>query len=84
MLSQTFYAFAFAILVEVTLVYLNLIYPQPNQGSWGEMLVAGKKALANYEYWLILFPSAAILLTLSAYYLLGAGLQKQIEHHGAT
>ena len=61
------------ILTESALSYLG-VGVQPPQPSWGNMIAEGQVVMA-YAPWLILFPSAALILTVVAFNLVGDGLR---------
>ncbi len=76
---------AAAILVESTLSFLGI--GSPPETSWGRLLDEGKQNLEGGMWWLIVFPGAAIFLTVLAYNLIGEGIQhatdprmKQAKH----
>jgi peptide/nickel transport system permease protein len=75
LLTQISYGFAFAILLEVTLSYLNFGVQAP-QVSWGNMLAEGRGRLLHNEFWLFFFPSAAIVGASLGFYLLGDGVNR--------
>ena len=63
-----------AILIESGLSYLGFGASPPNP-SWGTLLNSGRIAIQQM-WWLIVFPGAAIFLTVLAYNLIGEGLQE--------
>jgi peptide/nickel transport system permease protein len=67
------FGIADAILIESGLSYLGFGASPPNP-SWGTLLSAGRSSIEQ-TWWLILFPGAAIFLTVLAYNLIGEGLQ---------
>lgn len=67
------FGIAAAILIESGLSYLGFGASQPNP-SWGTLLKSGRTAIEQM-WWLIVFPGAAIFLTVLAYNLIGEGLQ---------
>jgi peptide/nickel transport system permease protein len=70
------FGIAGAILIENALSYLGFGSPPPS-ASWGNLLSAGYR---NQEmWWLIVFPGAAIFLTVLAYNLIGEGLQEATD-----
>jgi peptide/nickel transport system permease protein len=75
-LAQIFYAFAFAVLVEVTLSYVNLLGRQADEVSWGYLLVEGKSKLFEGAYGLTFFPALAIVITITGLYLIGDNLSR--------
>jgi ABC-type dipeptide/oligopeptide/nickel transport system permease subunit len=80
LLTQISYGFAFAILVEVTLSYLNFGVQIPLV-SWGNMLSEGRTRLYD-ELWLFFFPVVAIVLTVIGFYLLGDGVNRVYKIKG--
>jgi peptide/nickel transport system permease protein len=71
------FGIAAAILVESGLSYLGFGASPPNP-SWGTLLKSGRSAIEQM-WWLILFPGAAIFLTVLAYNLIGEGLQEATD-----
>jgi len=71
------FGIAAAILIESGLSYLGFGASPPNP-SWGTLLKAGRIAIQQM-WWLILFPGAAIFLTVLAYNLIGEGLQEATD-----
>jgi peptide/nickel transport system permease protein len=71
------FGIADAILIESGLSYLGFGASQPNP-SWGTLLHSGRQAIQQM-WWLILFPGAAIFLTVLAYNLIGEGLQEATD-----
>lgn len=70
------FGIASAILTESALSFLGFGAPPPNP-SWGTLLNAGR---SNQQmWWLIVFPGAAIFLTVLAYNLIGEGLQEATD-----
>ena len=76
LLSQIFYGFALAVVVEVTLSYLNIGILPPTV-SWGTMLLEGRGLIGTQQYWLAFFPAVATVMAAGGYYLLGSGLEKR-------
>ncbi len=70
------FGIASAILVENALSFLGFSSPPPS-ASWGTLLSAGQRNLDMW--WLIVFPGAAIFLTVLAYNLIGEGLQEATD-----
>ena len=66
-----------AILAESTISFIGLGI-QPPFASWGVLANDGFLAMRSYPH-LILFPSAAILLTLLGFHLLGEGLRERLD-----
>jgi peptide/nickel transport system permease protein len=71
------FGIADAILIESGLSYLGFGASPPNP-SWGTLLHSGRIAIQQM-WWLILFPGAAIFLTVLAYNLIGEGLQEATD-----
>ncbi|WP_307486943.1 ABC transporter permease [Microbacterium trichothecenolyticum] len=61
------------ILVIVTLSYFGLGITPP-QPDWGQMLSDGQKFLLSGQYWLIMFPGLAVIITGLGLSLVGDGL----------
>ena len=70
------FGIAGAILIENGLSYLGF-GPPPPSASWGNLLNAGQRNLEMW--WLIVFPGAAIFLTVLAYNLIGEALQEATD-----
>lgn len=71
------FGIASAILIESGLSYLGFGASPPNP-SWGTLLSAGRSTIEQ-TWWLILFPGAAIFITVLAYNLIGEGLQEATD-----
>lgn len=70
------FGIASAILVESALSFLGFSATSDSP-SWGSLLEAGR---SNFQmWWLIVFPGAAIFLTVLAYNLIGEGLQEATD-----
>jgi peptide/nickel transport system permease protein len=72
---------ATAVLFEASLSYLG-IGVQPPDPSWGQMVAAGSvnQGPGGFAYpWLLLFPGAAVFLTVLAFNLLGDGLRDALD-----
>jgi oligopeptide transport system permease protein len=67
----------FAILVEAFLSFIGIGVPAPIP-SWGAMIARGKDQIRS-EYWLVLFPSAALAITLFAFNFFGDGLRDALD-----
>ena len=76
MLTRVFYGFALAVVVEVTLSYLNIGILPPSV-SWGTMMLEGRGLIGTQQYWLAFFPAVATVAAAGGYYLLGNGLEKR-------
>jgi peptide/nickel transport system permease protein len=71
------FGIADAILIESSLSFLGFGASPPNP-SWGTLLSAGRRSIED-TWWLIVFPGAAIFLTVLAYNLIGEGLQEATD-----
>ncbi len=69
-----------AILAESTISFIGLGI-QPPFASWGVLAADGFPGMRSYPH-LILFPSAAVLVTLLAFHLLGDGLRESLDPRG--
>ncbi len=69
----------FAILAMSGLSFLGLGV-QPPTADWGEMLARGRRFLPDAT-WLLVFPGAAISLTVLGFNLLGDGLRDALDPH---
>jgi len=72
---------ATAVLFEATLSYLG-VGVQPPDASWGRMVYEGARAqgTSGFGYpWLLLYPGAAVFLTVFAFNLLGDGLRDALD-----
>jgi ABC-type dipeptide/oligopeptide/nickel transport system permease subunit len=65
------------ILLEAALSFLG-VGVQPPQSSWGDM-IASAVPIFDSAWWFMLFPGAALLLTVLAFNLLGDGLQDALN-----
>lgn len=70
------FGIAAAILVESGLSFLGF-GPPPPSASWGSILSGARSNLGMW--WLVVFPGAAIFLTVLAYNLVGEGLQEATD-----
>lgn len=71
------FGIASAILLESGLSLLGFGAPPPNP-SWGSLLKAGREDI-QHMWWLIFFPGLAIFLTVTAYNLIGEGVQEATD-----
>jgi ABC-type dipeptide/oligopeptide/nickel transport system permease subunit len=77
LLLQASHGFIFAIIIEVTLSYLNLGIQVPNV-SWGNMLFEGKEMMVVYQkFWPVVFPSLAVIFAISAFYVFANGVSRR-------
>jgi len=79
LLLHTVYCLAFAVIVEVTLSYLRLGIQVP-EVSWGNMIYEGRVRLVSHaEFAPVLLPAFVILITVSAFYLLGDAVKRRLN-----
>jgi peptide/nickel transport system permease protein len=71
------FGIAGAILVESALSFLGFGVPPPT-ASWGDVLSQSKKYV-DFAWWLVLFPGAAIFLTVTSFNLVGEGFRNSID-----
>jgi len=71
------FGIAAAILIESGLSFLGFGASPPNP-SWGTLLKSGRQAIQEM-WWLIVFPGAAIFLTVLAYNVIGEALQEATD-----
>jgi peptide/nickel transport system permease protein len=71
------FGIADAILIESSLSFLGFGASPPNP-SWGTLLSAGRRSIEE-AWWLIVFPGAAIFVTVLAYNVIGEGLQEATD-----
>ncbi len=67
-----------AVLTESVLSFLGLGV-QPPDPSWGSILAVGREYMGQHAWWLILYPAAAILVTVLSFNLLGEGLRDLLD-----
>jgi peptide/nickel transport system permease protein len=72
-----------AVLLEAGLSFLGLGV-QPPTPSWGNMLASARDYLLSGEWWLSVFPGAAISLTVIGFNLLGDGLRDRFDPRHTT
>lgn len=65
----------FALLVIAALGYLG-IGVQPTTPSWGLMLNGGSQFIGSGQWWILVFPAAAIVITVLAFNAISRGLHK--------
>ncbi len=75
------HTFALALLAESALSFLGLGVPPPYP-SWGGILADGQRFMSDAP-WLVLFPGAAIILTLLCINLIGDGLRDHFDPRNA-
>ncbi len=66
-----------AILTESALSFLGLGV-RPPTASWGEIL-SQSKSYVDYAWWLVVFPGAAIFITVTAFNLVGEGFRDAMD-----
>jgi len=76
-LVQASVLMAIAILVEASLSFLG-VGVRPPTASWGQMIAAATPTF-NTAWWYMVFPGAALLLTVLAFNLLGDGLRDALN-----
>jgi peptide/nickel transport system permease protein len=82
LLLQASGAFVFAIIVEVTLSYLNLSLQ--NEVSWGNLLKEGKEPMLNQDlYGPVMLTALAVILAVAAFYLFADGIRRRYGMEGA-
>jgi peptide/nickel transport system permease protein len=69
---------AIGIIIEASVSFVGLGV-QPPQPSWGNMLADARNYLFSGEWWLSVFPGAAISLSVVAFNLLGDGLRDALD-----
>jgi peptide/nickel transport system permease protein len=74
--SATF-GIAATILIESSLSFLGFGVKPPTP-SWGDILSNSRKYM-DFAWWLTIFPGIAIFLTITAYNLVGEGLQDALD-----
>ncbi len=76
-LVEATFGVAGAILIESALSFLGLGVPPPT-ASWGEILSQSKRYV-DFAWWLVVFPGAAIFITVTAFNLVGEGLRDAMD-----
>ena len=71
------FGIAGAILVESGLSFLGFGVPPP-EPSWGDILSQSQRYV-DFAWWLVLFPGAAIFVTVTSFNLLGEGFRNAID-----
>ncbi len=74
---------AIGIIIEAAVSFVGLGV-QPPTPSWGNMLSDARNYLLSGEWWLSVFPGAAIALTVFGFNLLGDGLRDRLDPRHAT
>lgn len=76
-LVEASFGIAFAITIEATLSFLGL--GPVDQASWGRLLASAYNQVGTFQWWLAVFPGAAIFLTVLSYNLIGEALRDAID-----
>jgi peptide/nickel transport system permease protein len=74
---------AIGIIIEAAISFVGLGV-QPPTPSWGNMLSSAREYLLSGEWWLSVFPGAAISLTVIGFNLLGDGLRDRLDPRHTT
>ena len=74
---------AIGIIIEASVSFVGLGV-QPPSPSWGNMLADARNYLFSGEWWLSVFPGAAISLSVVAFNLLGDGLRDAMDPRHRT
>lgn len=74
---------AIGIIIEAAISFVGLGV-QPPTPSWGNMLSSAREYLLSGEWWLSVFPGAAISLTVVGFNLLGDGLRDRLDPRHTT
>jgi peptide/nickel transport system permease protein len=82
-LVQATLLLAIGIIIEASVSFVGLGV-QPPAPSWGNMLADARNYLFSGEWWLSVFPGAAISLSVVAFNLLGDGLRDALDPRHAT
>ncbi len=75
---QAAFAFGGAVVVEAAVSFLGLGVQAPN-ASWGTLLADGRSYLTLGCWWLVVFPSLALALTVLSFNLLGDDLRDHLD-----
>ncbi|HZP36696.1 MAG TPA: ABC transporter permease [Methylomirabilota bacterium] len=78
LIVQATLAMGFAILTVAALSFIGLGI-QPPQSEWGQMTAEGAGYVVSGEWWLVLFPGLAIMLTVLAFNLVGDTLRDVLD-----
>ncbi|HUG35479.1 MAG TPA: ABC transporter permease [Candidatus Limnocylindrales bacterium] len=78
LIIQATLAMGFAILTVAALSFIGLGI-QPPQSEWGQMTAEGAGYVVSGEWWLVLFPGFAIMLTVLAFNLVGDTLRDVLD-----
>jgi peptide/nickel transport system permease protein len=74
---------AIGIIIEAAISFVGLGV-QPPTPSWGNMLAGARDYLLSGEWWLSVFPGAAISITVIGFNLLGDGLRDRLDPRHAA
>jgi peptide/nickel transport system permease protein len=77
-LVQFSLAAANAITIIATLSFLG-VGVSPPEPTWGSMVQAGARVVANGQWWAVVFPSLAIVLAVAAFNLIAEGFQALLD-----
>ena len=77
-LVSTAFGVAGAILTESSLSFLGFGV-QPPDPSWGELLNQSQRLVGSGVWWLVVFPGAAIFITVTSFNLVGEGLRDAMD-----
>jgi peptide/nickel transport system permease protein len=69
---------ASAILAEAAVSFLGAGVPPPTP-TWGGMLSDGRQYMSSGEWWMTVFPGAAIFVTVMAFNFVGDGLRDALD-----
>jgi peptide/nickel transport system permease protein len=78
MVSMTF-TVAVAIAAEATLSYFGFGLNTATDVSWGSLLSDSKRFIVSEKWWMVVFPSMALLLTILAVNFMGDGLRDALD-----
>jgi peptide/nickel transport system permease protein len=83
LIVQAAFGLATAIAAEAAVSFLGLGV-QPPDASWGNMLADARRFLIAGAWWLVLFPSVAVAVTVLAFNLLGDALRDALDPHALS
>jgi peptide/nickel transport system permease protein len=78
LIVQATLAMGFALLTLAALSYIGLGIQPPNP-EWGEMISEGASLMVTGQWWLLLFPGIAIVVTVLMFNLAGDGLRDLLD-----
>ena len=70
---------AAAIITESTLSFFGFGVQPAGTSSWGNLLAGSKSYVGQGKWWLVLFPSLALLFTVLAINFIGDGLRDALD-----